>query len=424
MRFLLIIITLILLPVLVLLHRFHFNQTMQGSLVSQVRQALSDPAFDDVRQKTRLNYLDVVLLGSVADVASREEARRLVLKSVWGVRCREEDNHIQIPAKLEGKIQGEHLTLYGCLHDAGILRDLTATLKETRPSLDIQASEVLISPYVTITGDSLKKADNIPAFFQPIWALIRVPAKLKITKTGDAIRVSGMLPAGPLREDVIKAVLGTRVETTLDSKELLGGPYVTHAPFTKAETLAAFLTALIESQENTVFEADDHGLSFSANVTEAQYETWKPLVARLGDELSLKPNLKFFPSIYHLPGYKAVSKVAPELLKPLENSFQQWSVQFERNSFAVAPPEMPKLDSAGKAIIGAGPELKIVLAAHPDTGVDLKTAQALAKRRAEAVVAQFVDRGLSAHVFEIVVVEPARLPAGVTASGFVEMIVK
>ena len=85
---------------------------------------------------------------------------------------------------------------------------------------------------------------------------------------------------------------------------------------------------------------------------------------------------------------------------------------------------MPKLDSAGKAIIGAGPELKIVLAAHPDTGVDLKTAQALAKRRAEAVVAQFVDRGLSAQVFEILVVEPARLPAGVTASGFVEMIVK
>lgn len=424
MRFLLIIITLILLPVLVLLHRFHFNQKMQGLLVSQVRQALSDPMFDDVRLKARIDYMDVVLSGAVSDLAAREEARQRIIQSVSGVRCREEDNHIQIPAKLDGKIEGERLTLSGCLHDEATLRDFTALLKVTRPSLIIQNKEVVISSYVTALNEPLKKNEGVSAFFQPVWGLIRVPAALKITKQGNTIRAAGMLPGTKLREAVIEAALGTKIETMLDAKDLLAGPYVSQAPFTRVETLPDFIAALLSSQENTAFEADANGISFSANVTEALYESWKPLLSKLGNEITLKPDLRFFPSIYHLPGYKAVSKIDPEVLKSLGNSFQQWSVQFETNSFAVATPEMPKIDAAGKAILAAGPLLKLILAAHPDTGIDLKTAQALARKRAEAVVAQFIDRGLSAQALEIVVVEPAHLPAGVTASGFVEMIVK
>ena len=424
MRFLLILLALLLLPIFTLVHRYYYHQTMQGLLLAEVVQALSDPAYSNVSQ--HMEYLDVTLEGKVPDLAARERVRREI-DSLHGVRCRVADNHIQVPAKLEGRLEGGRLTLSGSLHDDAMLRDVSEWLSAARPGLQLVTGDVLISPFVTLE-DSPKKG-GMTAFLRPLWSLIEVPASLKITKQGNALQAVGFLPDDALREAVITAVIGTKLETTLDDRQLKAGAYVKAAAFANAEALPALLKELFSTQKSPSFEADENKIRFHADVTDAIHAAWQPLLAKLGDERSIQADWKFFPSIYHLPNYQPESKLPPDALKTLRDALQQNPVQFEKGSSAVTPEEMLKLNITGQAILAAimaAPETRIIVGAYPDVAGDTKVTQTMARRRAEAVVAEFVDRGLSARYFEIVPFSPPHLQAGAaaTSSRIVELLVK
>lgn len=428
MRVLLVIFALLLLPALALIHRYHFYRTMQGQLLVQVMGVLDAPELVHVKSDpgTTMNHLDVILSGTVADIVWRDRAREKV-NAIRGVRCREEDNHIHVPAGIEGKLEGDVMRLKGWLHDDAILREITLWLTEGRPGLKMDTAGVRISPYVS--AEESPRHVKSP-LFQPLWSLIEVPAKLDITKQGDSLKLKGMLPSSALKQAVVQAIIGTRVETTLDEHDVKTGAYVKNAPFTsKADDLAAFLKVLFDSQENTVFHADPETISFNAEVTDEQHGKWQPLLAALGGEKVVSPKWTFRPSIFHLSTYKPVSKLPPEVMDKLKAAIAQGTVKFPPTSSAITQEQIAALNPCAQAILAAyaaSPDVRIIVGAHPEVGGDTKGSQLLARRRAEAVVEQFVDRALPSRIFEIVPYAPPHAgdQAGEARSHTVEMFVK
>ena len=428
MRALPVILALLLLPVLALIHRSHFFRTMQGQLLVRVMGALEEPELASVKSDpgTMMNHLDVILSGTVPDVIWRERAREKV-NAIRGIRCRDEDNHIHVPAGVEGTLEGETLHLKGWLHDDATLREVTLWLTEARPGLVMETSGVKVSPYVAFEESPRKHKS---ATFQPLWTLIEMPAKIDITKHGDSLRIHGLLPTAELKQSVIAAIIGRRAETTLDEHSVRTGPFVRTVPFTtKPHELCAFLKVLFESQQDTDFRADSESLSFTAEVTDAQQQEWKPLLEALGSEKTLKPQWKFKPSPYHLTTYKLESKLPPEALTRLKETLAASTTRFPAASYALSDEQVTAFAGCAQAILAAfsaAPDLKIVVGAHPDVGGDSKGAQLLARRRAEAIVEQFVDREIPARIFEIVPFSPPHSgdPEGEARSHTVEMLLK
>src|SRR5690242_7157299 len=99
-------ILLLALPALLLAHLQHYASTLHPSLSLQAEKALKAPEFAQV--EVSLNYLDVTLKGHVADLDTRERARKLV-DDIWGLRCREQDNLLHVTSRLNSKLEGKRL---------------------------------------------------------------------------------------------------------------------------------------------------------------------------------------------------------------------------------------------------------------------------------------------------------------------------
>src|SRR5690242_17947117 len=97
-------ILLLALPALLLAHLQHYSATLRETLETQARKALEGPEF--VQVDASLNYMDVTLKGRVADLATRERARKLV-DDISGLRCREQDNLLHVTSRLDSKLEGK-----------------------------------------------------------------------------------------------------------------------------------------------------------------------------------------------------------------------------------------------------------------------------------------------------------------------------
>src|SRR4051812_11686030 len=93
-------------PALLLAHLQHYASTLHESLQTQAGKALDAPEFAHV--EISLNYMDVTLKGRVADLATRERARKLV-DDISGLRCREQDNLLHVNSRLNSKLAGKTL---------------------------------------------------------------------------------------------------------------------------------------------------------------------------------------------------------------------------------------------------------------------------------------------------------------------------
>ena len=98
MKWLVIIIGLILLPLFVVWENNHFHSNLSSELNQQINSALQKKALPEV--KYSLNYVDATLTGFVDTVEQRSEAGNIV-NDIHGVRVRAKDNQIQVHPKLE-----------------------------------------------------------------------------------------------------------------------------------------------------------------------------------------------------------------------------------------------------------------------------------------------------------------------------------
>jgi hypothetical protein len=421
MRLFPILIALLCVPALTLVHRYYYYQRMMVPLDVLIKQTLSGDEFAGV--KASLMYLDVTLDGVVAELPSRERARKLV-DSLPGVRCRAEDNHLTVPSQIEAKFEGKSLVLRGMLRDASALREITGWLKSARPELQIKTDAVVISPFTTPMETPRNGA--ISPSLRAIWSLVEVAPALIIERSGNAFTISGHLPSSQLREAVMAAVLGTKTDAVVDAKQLHAGTYVRKARFTEQDALPEFLMHYFAMGDTTAFVADEHGVHIAANVTEAIFAEWKPLLSKFCDADAALANLRFFPSIYHLPSYRPVSKLPAQNMASLQSTLRANSIRFDSTNASATPEHLAKLNALGSAIVAIPAEERIIVGTHPDASADPKAALALARRRSEEVIAQMVDRGLPAERFEIAVfTSTQKAPEGGPGlAGVVELFVK
>lgn len=417
MRFLFALVLLLSLPVMVIAHRQHYFMSLHAPLRTQAEKALQAPEFAKV--KPLLNYLDVTLYGKVADLASRERARQLV-DDVPGLRCREQDNMVQVTARLDGMLSDKKLALTGWLHDDAALRDACRWLVAARPGIEIVTSGVQVSPHVTIE-DALV-AGKVPAPFHGAWTAIEVPASLKIVRKEGRVVVTGTLPASLPKAAIVDAVAPGAGSGGVDATGLESGAFVRDAKFANAECLPAFLKGFFSSPGESSFEADASKVRVSANTTPTVEEEWLALLEPIAAGEELDARFRLFPSPLHFPERQRESQIEPESLAALQEVLRAAIINFSPGYVTADATEQTKITAAGAAIAGAGPEVRVIVGGHMDLSGNPKDNAIMARRRAEGVVAELVSRGVPSKVLEAAVFEA--VPGGDDHSRQVELLVK
>ncbi|RBP45394.1 hypothetical protein DES53_103393 [Roseimicrobium gellanilyticum] len=397
MRFLYTIILLLALPVLALLFRQEFLDRLQPKLATQVAAALSRPAFSGV--KAELNYVDVSLRGTVDQPSQREEARAAV-DAVPGLRCREEDNHLQIRPGITGTLAGSRLTLTGWLHRTAELAEISSWIQELRPGLEVEDSGVQVLPHVI--PQSISSAQELPALLTQLQGVLRAKASLKVTRGNDTFRISGDLPTMKLRQAIVLAVPLGGGTTPLDFSELRAGPYVTAAAFADEEALPPLLSVFLTSPGAQSIEARGQELLIRGYATPSMRDRWMTSLNRFPERITIIAGFQVFPSLYHFPSYKPQSRLAADKVKGVQKSLSKAVIQFENGAVTAAPTQAAMLDDAAATIRDAGAEVRVIAGAAPLAN---ETADA-ARSRAESIVSELVSRGVPAACLEAGVFEP------------------
>lgn len=417
MRLIFVSILLLSLPVLVIAHRQQYSVSLQGPLFVSAGTALDAPEFAQV--ETSLNYMDVTLKGVVADLATREKARQLV-DELHGLRCRPQDNLIQVTARLSGKLTGKTLAVSGWLHDEVALRDVTQCLAEARPGLEIETDDVQVSPHVTV--EDAPSAENMPAAFRGVWSAIELPSSLKVVREGEKVMATGNLPTAPLKYEVLAAISPATGRGTLDATQVNAGVYVRGAKFAIEPSLPEFLRAFFSTPGAVRFEADAKTVSVVGHATPAMQREWLTLLDPITGGVKVDTQFQVFPSVFHFPGYVIESKVPAEALTVLQDVLKATTINFGPGYATPESTEQAKLTAAAKAIVAAGPEARIVVGGHVDVTGDAKDNEKMAQRRAENVVADLVGKGVPPQSLEAVVFDT--VPDGVERSRQVEFVIK
>ena len=425
MRALLIFAAIVALPVFVLAHRQHFLNTLQPRLIRHVLAALDDPAFEGVKKDSLgPNYLDVTLEGSVADPALRDEARKRV-SAIRGVRCREEDNHLYVPARLTGHLDGDKLTLAGWLHDESALQDVTRWLGEARPGLKVDATELHISPHVSRMDSPLKEGGGaLPQPLVEIWNALRVSAGLRVARRGDTIMIEGTLPAQTLRDAVMGALTEAKTAAKIDDVKLKAGPFVRVAQFADETALPELLKSFFESPDAESFVADGETVKLKGVATPDQERKWRELVGPLADRTAIAMDVPVFAAPILFPSYKPQSLLPSDAMQQLRTVLQASVIHYPSGELGVVNEELPKFNAAAQAIVAAGPTVRIVLGAHLDSMDDPALNEGAAKKRLEIVSSLLQARGIAAQQIETMILPPCPAPDGSDQGRNVEFVIK
>jgi outer membrane protein OmpA-like peptidoglycan-associated protein len=151
-------------------------------------------------------------------------------------------------------------------------------------------------------------------------------------------------------------------------------------------------------------------------------DEWREMLEPISKGAELEADLRLFPSVFHFPGRTRESPIAPDALGPLQDVLQASVINFALGYATSGPAEQPKIVAAASAIIAAGPDVRIVVGGHMDTTGDLKDNTIMARRRAEGVIAELVDKRVPSRVLEAAVFEA--VPTDLDHSRQVELLVK
>jgi hypothetical protein len=417
MRLLFAAIFLLAVPVLVIAHRQHYAVNMQGPFYDQMEKALAGPAFAKV--KTSLAYMDATLHGVVPDLASRDEARRLV-DNLRGIRCREEDNLIQVTARIDGKLTDKTLTLSGWIHDNDALQGVIRWLTRARPGIHVDTSGVKVNLHVTM--EEVPTLASVPAAFRAALSTIEVPASLKIERSGPLHVVSGHLPSEALRKAVIAALPAPASRMGVDSSKCEAGTFVRTAKFADDHALPVFLKAFFSTPGAAQFKADSTKVRAAGLATPSMQGEWTTLLEPVARDTELETYFELFPSVYHFPGRPLESRIPSEALVVLRDVLAATTINFEPGYASSNAAEQPKLAAAASAIIAAGPDARVLVGGHMDEFGNPKDNETMARRRAEHVIAELTGRGVPSRALEVAVFE--HVPGSTGRGRQVELLIK
>ena len=148
------------------------------------------------------------------------------------------------------------------------------------------------------------------------------------------------------------------------------------------------------------YSLEGNKLALSGFATPFDLSDWK---ART-EGMKLTPSydeLQIFPSSFHYPSYKRVSKISDGELKGLNEAFALNQVFFDTDSSEVVGQEVFKVDALAAAIKSVDSNVKFIIGGHADSTGNVEINRKLSKQRANAVVAALAEREIDASRFTV-----------------------
>ena len=424
MRLSLFFLMVILLPVAAVAHAYFIAFHRLPLLRSEVMGILEKAGVQS--PKVDLAFLDIDIAGE----APSPQAHQQVVESIRRIgplRLKPGADRLHVNASVKAHLHEKRLRLTGWLPEQKDAEKLTRILAELRPDLILDTTDLQHAPEVRWPNDFKPPLDATNAFLSPILDHLRIPAELKIEYKDGTLRLTGMLPDGGLKEEIISALAGDSGASEIDPSALVASPHVKAAPFAKKKTLAAFLASFFSAPPPRSFEIRDQGRPKLAGIATRKLESeWLTLLRPVTGAAQVDSQLVLLPSLYHQPGYQPRSPLPPAMLEQLREVLHGMTISFESGTSTIPPLDQTKLAALAPSLLAAGPALGLIIGGHPDPLGDTAKEAAMAKSRAETVLSFLIEQGvpatdISATAFEPV---PPGSPAAPDMPRSVEILVK
>ncbi len=425
MRFLIVLASIILIPVLVLAHWWIYDEELKPALASRALGELARVGITN--GDVKLDNLDVTISGTAHDVEMRQRAASSV-RGINGIHFVERNNLIVVPARVDARVDGQQLTLSGWLPDERSVQTVIRVVGEFRPDLTVDARTLRISPFVIASEDGTGDITPKHRLLKPILASLRTPASFAIRKSGGTYFLEGALPSAAAKQAVIEATQDNPGGWTVDTSALIGAPHIQDAVFTKSNALPLFLKSYFSvPTPGTLSFNDDGAPRIVADATREMEAEWLALLRGVSGAAKVDAVLTIYPSVYQLPGYRAESVVADGTLTPVVDALKQTAVHFDAAANVLTPEEEAELVALAPLLVQCGPGLQLVLSGAG--GGDAES-PATHQARCEVVKARLIALGLSASQMEVLDIgalhpqAPVQVDPAKESGARVEMLVK
>jgi outer membrane protein OmpA-like peptidoglycan-associated protein len=365
--------------------------------------------------KVELNYFDALLTGLVKSPADRLKAGDIV-RSIKPLRVYDHENKIRITPQLTAKITGNTIKLTGWLSSAEVRAAVTLGVKEYRPELVQDITDLQVSPRVE-PGEQVKLGyDMTWKGVVDMLNGIRVPPSLKIRREGDKFVLTGHVKTQALRDLIADAAQSNTGGWQVDATGLAANRNVNDASFSTGTALADFVRSFFTSPSPGEFTIDiRNGPYIKAYATPAMEAEWLALLRPITGAAKVKADISRVPSAYHFPDYKRTS-IIPDALQPaLKSVLSRAVVRFDFGSSELRQDEVVKLGPVVPLLAAAGERAKFIVAAYADpAGEPGADTQAIQRARAVAVHNRLVQMGVSPQSMEMMVFDKLSPPGALT----------
>jgi outer membrane protein OmpA-like peptidoglycan-associated protein len=223
-----------------------------------------------------------------------------------------------------------------------------------------------------------------------------------------SIQVAGVLPGGDWKKLVHEALQAVSPEDRIESSELKSGLLVTDAGFTQMQPLDELLRGVFGVPGSASLLAEGSGaLSLKAAATEELAAQWLALLNRLqGREANPAApapvaDLRLYPSIYHMPGYRCVSQLPESTVQDVQVALRGAPINFDAGSADIGSTEVGKLHRVLELMKDTGPAAHYVIGGSFEPTGNPEANRRLSGLRSQAVLAWLTARGLPAEQAEI-----------------------
>jgi outer membrane protein OmpA-like peptidoglycan-associated protein len=396
MRTSLILLGLALIPVFAWILRMDYTHRLQPRLRQQAAVALSNAGITGVNAK--LDYFDASLTGEAPNPAMRAEAETLVA-ALPGIRVRPEDNRIRVQADLTAKLTADTVTLSGWLPGIQARNAIKELAGLFRPELKMDVAGIQLSPHVEI-GEPVRIPEGpVPQCFQRVLEDLRLPASFSILRQGEKVIMKGTVPTEDLKAK-LDQVAGNSPHP-MDASRLRFNAHCTQPPFMEGDALATFAAAFLSSPSPGEFEINERrGPSLRAHATPAMLASWLTLLRPVTGAAKVALKVTEVPSAFHFPDYRPLSKISPEIDRPLRQLLRQNVVTFSPGSSEIDSTSALKIGMLAAAITSAGPDAQFIVAGYGDEQLEPGSTGMLRVQRTEAVRNRLVAHGIPEHTLE------------------------
>ena len=389
MRFTVILIMLVLIPIMIVMHVWDYLENGQLRLVDQASAILKKHGVHGSTVDVR--FLDLSVTGDAEDETSLEAAS-LELSELGPLRL--VSNRLSILTKVRARLSQETLTIDGWMADQDTADSLRGLLLKLRPDLKLETDQLKISKYVRWPeGEKLPLEETSP-MLKPIIAALRVPAALEIRRQDGKLVATGILPTLELKEAIQETLNQPSHGLATDVSQLRVTNHLLPGPLTRPETILPFLRSFFSTPSPGEFRLlPSQNPHLKADTTRALESAWLNMLRPVTGSMRVDLQLVQHPSIFHFPGRRIQTALPEEVLQNVSNLITQDFIPFAPGSSLLSAEMRTHLTALVPSLLAAGPALRLVVGGHPEPNGNLQVEADLARQRAEQVRSFLIEQG-------------------------------